>query len=238
MVYAPTTPPPPEALGSRSRAEIIWRIRKSVVPAYAEWESSLLGEMNQGWTNQDDLKVVQGFIRGLPGARDALGDRLACISAYIEARNFRLGRPLGAAVLDDLRQDCHMAILQAAESYTGQSPLSAWAQGFVRYTFLKHFRKQRADQAILANVQKDFSEPETRDPEPQETSTITTVLAGLSEIERRTLSMRILEDMPFPEIAMILNEPNTTTKSRFVRLVVRLGPQLQTIWKSEYNEGN
>ncbi|MBL4770143.1 MAG: RNA polymerase sigma factor [Planctomycetes bacterium] len=237
MVCSPTIEDPFKALRSTLHAEIVWSACDSTGPLQKDGES-LLGEMSQGWANQDDLRVVQGFLGGLPGAREALGERLACVSAYIAKRNSKLGRPLDASALDDLSQDCHMAILLAVESYTGESPIAAWAQGFVRYAFLKYFRIKRGESSALLQLQKDFVEPETTGPDLRDHSTIVSVLDQLLEIERRTLSMRILEEMPFPDIAAVLGEPVTTTKSRFARLVVRLGPQLKTFWKSEYDEGN
>ncbi|MDF1838255.1 MAG: sigma-70 family RNA polymerase sigma factor [Planctomycetota bacterium] len=197
-----------------------------------------MGELSQGWANRNDLQVVQGYLADLPGASMALGQRLACVQAYIEARNSRLGRPLEAAALEDLRQDCQAAILQAVESFTGESPIAAWAQGFIRFAFLKHFRKQRGERETLRAMQHAFVEPASLDPAPEEATAVTVAMAALGETERRTLSMRILEELPFPEIADRLQEPVTTTKSRYVRLVTRLGPQLQAFWKNEYNEGN
>ncbi len=219
------------------RTETLWIVRNSAIDPLKDWEL-LLGEISQGWSKQDDLRVVQGFLKSLPGAREELGERLSCVSAYIRMRNIRLARPLESSALEDLSQDCHISILQVADTYTGESPLAAWAQGFVRFAFLKYFRAQQGEQATLKVLRRDFVEPETRDPDPLETSAVTSALNTLTDIERRTLSMRILEELPFPDIAAALHEPVTTTKSRYVRLVVRLGPQLQAFWKDGYNEGN
>ncbi len=237
MAHSPSIHLFDEALESPVRAENLWCIRNSIDSPRRPWES-ILGEVNQGWSQRGDLQVVQGFLAGLPGARMALGERLACVHAYIEARNSRLGRPLRAASLEDLRQECQMAILQAAESYTGESPIAAWAQGFVRFAFLKHFRHMRGERHAMLELQKDYVEPSEAGPDPREGSAVADAMGSLGDLERRTLSMRILEDLPFPEIADRLQEPVTTTKSRYVRLVRRLGPQLQTFWNSEYNEGN
>ncbi len=226
-----------ETVESPIHMEIFRSIRGTAGPPLNDWEP-LLGEMSQEWENQNDLHVVQGYLAGLPGACAELGERLSCVSAYIRVRNSRLARPLGASALEDLSQDCHMAILQASESYTGESPLAAWAHGFVRFAFLRYFRSQHGESSTLRVLQRNFVEPETKDPEISDSTVVASALSTLTDVERRTLSMRILEEASFPEIAAVLQEPVSSTKSRYVRLVVRLGSQLQTIWKNDYNEGN
>ncbi len=237
MNHSPTTIESTETVEFPIRKEIFRSICDFADPPLNDWET-LLGEISQGWADRSDLQVVQGYLAGLPGARAEFGERLSCVSAYIRMRNSRLARPLGAAALEDLSQDCHIAILQASESYNGESPIAAWAHGFVRFAFLRYFRAQHGESSTMRVLQREFVEPETTDQEISDSTVVASALSTLTDIERRTLSMRIMEEASFPEIAAALQEPVSSTKSRYVRLVVRLGSQLQTIWKNDYNEGN
>ena len=103
-------------------------------------------------------------------------------------------------------------------------PFSAWLYRIAVNELNRHFRSRKNDRAInvttddLHNIMEELEDPDTEERHAK----LLALLSDLPEEELQLVEMRYFENMPFREIAEILDITENNAKVRLYRLIDKL----------------
>ncbi|WP_145187449.1 RNA polymerase sigma factor [Planctomycetes bacterium Pla163] len=181
------------------------------------------------------------------GDWDALGDPLVALRdgdmavfemfVRTETSTF-LGffRRLGAALdeAEDLAQEVFVRLVRYAPRYRDQDRFEAFCFRTARNVWIDNRRARgtrRAERAggddELANVSDDTPEPLEPLALEEESRRALELIATLPEGQRLVFELGVIQERPYPEIAVLLGIPVGTVKSRMFNAVRRLREQLE-----------
>ena len=103
--------------------------------------------------------------------------------------------------------------------------LDAWLDRIVVHAALDHLRKQKHWQDMGEDALPDLP-AEEKDLTPEDTMDLYAALDLLTPEERTYIILRFFEGCSFREMGEILEQPETTIKSRLTRILTRLRGQL------------
>jgi RNA polymerase sigma factor (sigma-70 family) len=153
-------------------------------------------------------------------ARVTAGDLPAFETLY-RAYHPRLSRFVGLMasrrpVVEEVLNDTMMVVWRRAHTYNGQSKVSTWIFAIAYRTALKALRHQ--DEPV---EEAAFDEQATHDPGPEQQhsdrqtrAALQQALAALSTEQRSVLVLTYFHDLPYAEIAQIVDCPPDTVKTR------------------------
>ena len=123
----------------------------------------------------------------------------------------------------DLTQQTFYTWSTKGEQLRDASKVKAWLFTTLHRAFLQTRRRQTR----FPHFELDEVDPELPWISPQETSDldggeVLNALARIDEVFRAPLALFYLEDYPYKEIALVLNVPLGTVKSRIARGIVQL----------------
>ncbi len=164
---------------------------------------------------------------------DAAARTLWCVAAGV------LGRRDGA---EDVLQESVMIALTKLETFDRATNLTAWLARIVRYVALNHARRHRRQAATPGDA---LLESRSIAPAPRAASPIRSdgvlnqdqssfddhVVAALDELDetpRACLLLRTTLDLPYREIARVLDIPEGTAMSHVHRARHSLGSRLES----------
>lgn len=130
----------------------------------------------------------------------------------------RLVRRLApAAMADDLLQETWLAVWQSAGSYRGDSSVRGWILGIARRQTYYLLRRRKVD-TVQLDADVDVADP-AMPVDDQALSAIghsalMDAISLLSDKHRVVLELGLVEGLPYGEIAMVLDIPQGTIKSR------------------------
>ena len=165
--------------------------------------------------------------------RVAAGD-LRAFEVLYRIYHPRLDRFLGLmtarrAVVEEVLNDTMLVVWRRADSYNGQSKVSTWIFAIAYRTALKALRSQ--DDPVDADAGEEFSSedpgPEQRLIAGQSRSQLLRALEALSAEQRSVLVLTYFHDLPYGEIARIVDCPVDTVKTRVFHGRRRLRALLQ-----------
>ena len=171
-----------------------------------------------------DPDLVQRAQSELP-YRTAAFEQLAA-SRYPEVR--RLARAItgSADAADTVAQ---VAMLRAYHALAGLRDLATfdvWLRRIVANAARSHLAEEERERRKARRLQaldKPGGESSDDDPgAPEESSGFDTLVAGLSLEERTVLAFRLVDELPYPEIARILGIGESGAKMRYRRAIERL----------------
>jgi RNA polymerase sigma-70 factor (ECF subfamily) len=168
-------------------------------------------------TDAPDEHLVQRFLAGDAGAFTELVTRH-------ERRVYGLClRILGDREdAADAAQDAFLIIVRKLEQFRGESAFSTWLHRVTVNVCYDHLRKARR-RPVLHRLDDDRPEPETGPPVPDHADAVAgsqDVAAALAEVPedfRVALVLADVQDLPYEEIARVLDVPVGTVKSRVHR---------------------
>ncbi len=161
--------------------------------------------------------------------------------------NFALRQVGSGPTAEEVVQDAFVRVVQSAQDFRHASRFSTWVHTIVRNLCIDHLRKgalrrhpsldqpQRAGDGdgpslgdrtgdIRANVEREVVSVEIRER-------VLAALDGLPADQREVFLLREVSDLPFKEIATIVDAPENTVKSRMRYALERLQATL-----SEFEE--
>lgn len=165
--------------------------------------------------------------------RVAAGD-LRAFEALYRTYHPRLDRFLGLmtarrAVVEEVLNDTMLVVWRRADTYNRQSKVSTWIFAIAYRTALKALRSQ--DDPVEAGAGEELSSedpgPEQRLIADQSRSQLLRALDALSAEQRSVLVLTYFHDLPYGEIARIVDCPLDTVKTRVFHGRRRLRALLQ-----------
>jgi RNA polymerase sigma-70 factor, ECF subfamily len=122
---------------------------------------------------------------------------------------------------EDLAQETLVEAYRSLDRFDGRCRFSTWLFGILRHRFLKLVRRQptgretaiTTEQAEQAPLQ-DRRSPVTQLEQKEEAVLVRQAVAALPEEHREVVELRFFADISLPEIAVVLNVPLGTVKSR------------------------
>lgn len=160
----------------------------------------LLSLAQQGDTQAFDVLVEQ------------LGERL-WRSALVMCREEDAAR--------DLVQETWLEAWKGLHRFDGRCQFSTWLYGILRHRYLKHLRRNARKPLVLMTTPVDDGEPDARQPSPSARlewhdvrNTLDAALHTLPEPQRQVLELRFFAEATLADIAVALDCPEGTVKSR------------------------
>lgn len=146
------------------------------------------------------------------------------------------------AVAEELCQETFLRVIKNADSYERQAKLTTWLYTIARNLCVDYSRRQKHRKArsldaplsagddssgTLLDVVEGGGIPQDRQAQSGALrDRMEAAIATLSEEQREVFIMRELLDMPFKEIAKVVDAPENTVKSRMRYALEKLREQL------------
>ncbi|HEX4235451.1 MAG TPA: sigma-70 family RNA polymerase sigma factor [Caldimonas sp.] len=153
-------------------------------------------------------------------ARVAGGDRRAFEVLY-RAYHPRLDRFIGLmttrrTLIEEVLNDTMFVVWRRADSYSGQSKVSTWIFAIAYRTALKALRghDEPVDGAAVDEILSDDPDPEQQLSAGETRAALGRALEGLSAEQRSVLVLSYFHELPYAEIARIVDCPVDTVKTR------------------------
>jgi RNA polymerase sigma factor (sigma-70 family) len=153
-------------------------------------------------------------------ARVARGE-LPAFEAFYRGYHARLDRFLGLmtrrrSIVEEVLNDTMLVVWNRSASYNGQSKVSTWVFAIAYRTALKALRSQ--DEPAAQPEADEFPSallgPEQQHSDRQARAALARALEGLSGEQRSVLVLTYFHDLPYAEIAQIVDCPVDTVKTR------------------------
>jgi RNA polymerase sigma-70 factor (ECF subfamily) len=144
-----------------------------------------------------------------------------------------LSRRAGHQQADDLLEEVWVRAFRSRDRYDDRSAALAWLYGIARNVLLGHFRSQHSI-AAADTGQRPSGEPDPWDAVDDRldarrtVSGLTDALAALSAEDREVLLLVAWEQLTSAEVAVVLDIPQGTARSRLHRARVQLRASLET----------
>jgi RNA polymerase sigma factor (sigma-70 family) len=163
----------------------------------------------------------------LAAVADGDGDALRLLYERHAASMLRLVRRLTsrAGVAEEIAQEAWIAVWQSAGTFRGQASVRAWLFGVTRRQAHNTLRRRELDVVDLDQA------PEPADPEAEVEAAVLAraghqqlmdAIRRLPEHLREPVTLAWVEEMPYRDIAAVLNIPPGTVKSRMWHARARL----------------
>jgi RNA polymerase sigma-70 factor (ECF subfamily) len=144
-----------------------------------------------------------------------------------------LSRRAGHQQADDLLEEVWVRAFRSRDCYDDRLPAVAWLYGIARNVLLGHFRSQHSIRAG-GTGRRDVGEPDPWDAVDEQldarrtVSGLTEALAALSRDDREVLLLVAWEQLTPAEVAVVLDIPQGTARSRLHRARAQLRGYLET----------
>lgn len=166
-----------------------------------------------------DLRLAQAYVARDPAAAEELALRLACVPKLLSKAHGHLGRPLGAADLDELSQDVVVKILEKLETFEGRATLETWAYRICHLELMNRMRRQHRRGERSQTDSEDLPDP-SYEPESklgEDYAAIQHALEDLGPPAEDIIRMKHFQDQTFGAIAAALGISANTAKTRYYR---------------------
>lgn len=133
---------------------------------------------------------------------------------------FRVAKRLVRNTVDaeDLLQDTVLQAYRAWDQYERGTNARAWLITITRHLFIEQYRRERCRREILSrSVPAADAHPMVSSVEDQVDDEVARAIDALPLAYRELVTLRDVEDLPYSEIATLLNLPVGTVKSRLFR---------------------
>ncbi|MDQ3070212.1 MAG: sigma-70 family RNA polymerase sigma factor [Acidobacteriota bacterium] len=130
------------------------------------------------------------------------------------------------AEAEDLVQDTYLKAFRARSGFRPGSNLRAWLFAILHNTFLNDIRRRKASPVVAGEAAVEYAAdrhpapgptPEDRLMAQAAAADVDAALAGLPDAYRQAVWLRDVQEMPYAEIAGILQIPMGTVMSRIAR---------------------
>jgi len=144
---------------------------------------------------------------------------------------FAIKRLSEAADAADVVNDVMLQVWQKAGTFEGRSKVRTWMLGIANNKVLDHFRKRGRDrhEELDDQIEDEAANTGLLDISlAQDADAILHCMEKLSDAHRRVVHLAFYEDLPYPEIAQVLECPPGTVKTRMMHAKNNLKRCLQT----------
>jgi RNA polymerase sigma-70 factor (ECF subfamily) len=168
------------------------------------------------------MTLLERFAHGDP---QAFEDLFRQYQGAVYAWTVRIVRDRGVA--EDLTVETFWRIYKSRERFNAEGNFGAWAYRIATNLALSHVRRARVEEELP----EDIVQAGSRDS-AVESETVGEVRRAFQRLPaklRVTVTMALVEEQPYPEIADALGVPVGTVKSRVFRAVRILRKQLRRL---------
>jgi RNA polymerase sigma-70 factor (ECF subfamily) len=146
--------------------------------------------------------------------------------ALPQVYGYLLDRCGNAATAEDLTSETFLAAVRAAQRPGAPDPSVPWLIGVARHKLVDHWRRRSRDERVRDELSDDI-EPE--DPWEAQISALvaTDVLGRLGDHHRLALTLRYVDGLPVPEVAVILDRTVHATEALLVRARIAFRKQYE-----------
>ena len=182
-------------------------------------------------------QVAGGRRGGTPRPVDAQEDSTAHIEDIYREHAAAMYRAAVSVVRDhalaeDVVQDAIVKAWRHMDGFRGDSSLRTWLLRITHNTAVSTLRRLRDTPLDPARLpQAEVTGPETGTVDQMFARAFEAALFGLDETSRAAMALRELEELPYDEIATILEVPLSTVKTRLFRARRRLADDLAA-WRT------
>lgn len=127
---------------------------------------------------------------------------------------------------DDLFQEISLKAWECYDDFKGKSKFSVWLAQIAKFTVIDKLRRLQAHANRISKYNVFYEITTSLIDEPYSERSLP-IIDSLSEVEKRTLQMRI-EGLTFNEISQITGEPINRLLIRMYRIKERLSKSLKT----------
>jgi RNA polymerase sigma-70 factor (ECF subfamily) len=138
-------------------------------------------------------------------------------SALPRVYGYVLSRCGQRALAEDLTSETFLAAVDAVRREDPPAVSAAWLVGVARHKLVDHWRRQAREERGLTAL--DAPDMRTDDPWDAELDALRarSVLAALAPHHRAALTLRYVDDLPVPDVAVILQRTVHATEALLVR---------------------
>jgi RNA polymerase sigma-70 factor (ECF subfamily) len=130
---------------------------------------------------------------------------------------------------EDFTQDLFVKIMQSAHSFNGQNKLSTWLYTIANNMCRNEWRNQSNRNAILNSLEFesiDFQNYHQKMDQKLLQQKVEEEIQKLAENDQTIIAMRFQQELSIQEIALIINMPEGTVKSKLFYLMKKLSLKL------------
>lgn len=177
--------------------------------------------MNRNTENKNTI-IEQCLISLAENKLEAMDKLYETISKDVYA--FAISKVRDKFDAEDITQDTFIRVYENAKLYTPIGKPLAWiftieTNVINRYFNLKNRNHNIEDESILEQVEDSSNIDESKEIK---NDYLRKLLLNLSEIEREIISLHLVSDLKFREIAKLLNKPLSTILSKYNRAIKKL----------------
>lgn len=151
------------------------------------------------------------------------GDSLAFETLYLRSSPRLYGylrKKLGSSPeLDDVFQQVLLKLHRTRHAYDPRYRFEQWLFVIARTTVLDHFRKNRRTESLL---QEQWTMKELGRGADAEAPDREVRLDGLTEVQRQVVEQKVVEELPYEEIAARLQRSEESVRQLFSRAIRKL----------------
>jgi len=148
--------------------------------------------------------------------------------------NFACTMLNNAAKAEDILQETFLGVARAAKSYEPRGRFRTWLFRIARNMCLNAVESERLRRAAASESRLILLDPPSDEPSPLDQSgsneflrNLRREISGLPDRQREAISLYAFEQMPYREIADVLDVPLNTVKSLIHRARVSLAAALE-----------
>jgi RNA polymerase sigma factor (sigma-70 family) len=139
-------------------------------------------------------------------------------------------RVRNVADAEDLTSQTFVSALENLSRLHDRSKFTPWVFTIARNKAFDYFRRAQRHPAADYDEKLDQAQAIERGlshTDQERLCELERLISRLSPLEQEYLRLRIVADLPYAEIAAILNEPETRIKKKYYRLLERLQAQVE-----------
>lgn len=143
---------------------------------------------------------------------------------------YLLSRVRNVADAEDLTSQTFVTALENLSRLRDPLKFTPWVFSIARNKASDFFRKSQRRPTVDFDEELDQAKVaggELSQADQDRLRDLECLISHLNQLEQEYLRLRIVADLPFAEIAAILNEPETRLKKKYYRLLERLQAQVE-----------
>ena len=151
--------------------------------------------------------------------------RLRCVRVALVSRNSKFGMPIDWAELEDTIQDTLIAIWNKLDRFCGYGSLEAWCYRFCVLELRARIKQSRR-RLLSATALEDSVAPKLERPAEDELELVYAGLEKLGEPESVVISMKLLDELTFDQVASRMDASPNTVRAWYYRGLRKLREHL------------